>query len=74
MMTLFFTEKDVYDLDTALTSDTKLFAKYFHKMLERNVYLPCSQFEAFFVPLCITNEEIDFIIESNELALKEALE
>jgi glutamate-1-semialdehyde 2,1-aminomutase len=73
MMTLFFTENDVYDLDSALTSDTKLFAKYFHKMLERNVYLPCSQFEAFFVPLCITNEEIDFIIESNEFALKEVL-
>lgn len=74
MMTLFFTENEVYDLDSALTSDTKLFAKYFHKMLERNVYLPCSQFEAFFVPLCITNEEIDFVIEANKFALKEVVE
>lgn len=73
MMTLFFTENDVCDLDSALTSDTQLFAKYFHKMLERNVYLPCSQFEAFFVPLCISNEEINFVIESNEIALKEIL-
>ncbi len=74
MMTLFFTENAVFDLDSASTSDTKLFAKYFHKMLEHSVYLPCSQFEAFFVPLCISNEEINFVVEANYQALKDILQ
>lgn len=73
MMTLFFCESEVYNLETAKKSDTKLFAKYFHKMLEKGIYLSCSQFEAMFVPLCLTDEEIQFIVKSNFEALKEIL-
>lgn len=73
MMNLFFVESEVFDLETAKKSDTALFARYFHKMLEKGVYLPCSQFEAMFIPLCLTNEEIQFIVKSNYQALKEIL-
>lgn len=73
MMTLFFYEDEVYNLETAKKSDTELFAKYFHKMLEKGIYLPCSQFEAMFVPLCLTDEEIQFIVKSNFEVLKEIL-
>jgi glutamate-1-semialdehyde 2,1-aminomutase len=49
MWTLFFHEQPVTDYREALKSDTKRFAKFFWAMLERGVYLPCSQFEAAFV-------------------------
>ena len=58
MFTLFFQDGPVRDYPTAAKSDTKRFAAYFHGMLERGVYLPCSQFEANFVSSCHTDEDI----------------
>ncbi len=58
MFTLFFNAKPVRDYPTAALSDTKRFAAYFHGMLERGVYLPCSQFEANFVSACHTKQDI----------------
>ena len=49
MWTAFFTAEPVVDLDTAKKSDTVRFAKFFWAMMDRGVYLPCSQFEAAFV-------------------------
>jgi glutamate-1-semialdehyde 2,1-aminomutase len=59
MFTLFFTEQDVVDYDTAKTSDTSLFANYFRSMLSRGVYLPPSQFEAAFISAAHGNAEIE---------------
>ncbi len=71
MMTLFFTDKEVVDLETAMTSDTNLYAKYFHKMLERGIYLPCSQFEAFFVSYSHTEEDLKYFLKTQFEVLKE---
>ena len=49
MMTLFFSDRPVTDWDTAARCDTKRYARYFWGMIERGVYLPCSQYEALFV-------------------------
>ena len=49
MFTLFFTERMVVDYDTAKSSDTTMFRKYFRGMLARAIYLPPSQFEAAFI-------------------------
>ena len=49
MFTTFFTKSEVFDFTTAVTSDTKLFARFFRGMLNRGVYLAPSQFEAAFV-------------------------
>jgi glutamate-1-semialdehyde 2,1-aminomutase len=49
MMTAFFTRGPVTDWPTAARSDTKAYARFFHAMLKAGVYLPPSQFEAFFV-------------------------
>ena len=49
MFTFFFNPENVTSLTVAMKSDTKSFARYFHAMLERGVYLACSQFEANFV-------------------------
>jgi glutamate-1-semialdehyde 2,1-aminomutase len=43
----------------AARCDTKQFARYFWGMLDRGIYLPCSQFEANFVSAAHTPEHID---------------
>ncbi|MFC1555417.1 glutamate-1-semialdehyde 2,1-aminomutase, partial [candidate division KSB1 bacterium] len=49
MMCRFFTDRTVTDLETAMTCDTKRFAKYFKAMLKEGVYMAPSQFEAGFI-------------------------
>ena len=69
MMTTFFTEKPVVDYTTARLSDTEQYARYFHQMLHRGVYLAPSQYEALFVSLAHTHEDIDATIEAARAAL-----
>ena len=64
MFTLFFTEGPVKDYQDALRSDTSLFARFHKGMLERGVYLPPSQFEAAFLSLAHTQEDIERTIEA----------
>ncbi|MCP4510862.1 MAG: glutamate-1-semialdehyde 2,1-aminomutase [Fuerstiella sp.] len=70
MLTLFFNENPVTDLQTATASDTDRFARWFHAMLDRGVYLPCSQFEALFVSAAHTPE----LIEQTIAAASEAMQ
>ncbi len=63
MFTLFFNPEPVTNYTTAVKSDTKLFAKYFQGMLNRGIYLPCSQYEANFVSSRHTAENIENTIE-----------
>jgi glutamate-1-semialdehyde 2,1-aminomutase len=69
MWTLFFTGTPVVDYDTAKTCDTVRFGRFFWAMLERGVYLPCSQFEAAFVSAAMTPAHI----EETLAAAREAL-
>ncbi len=48
----------VIDWETASQCDTKRYAQFFRGMLEQGFYFPCSQFEAFFLSVPITEEEI----------------
>lgn len=64
MMTLFFHPDPVENWDTASQCDTALFAKYFWSMLERGVYLPCSQYEALFVSAAHTEDQIHDTIDA----------
>jgi glutamate-1-semialdehyde 2,1-aminomutase len=59
MMTLFFNAHDVVDWDSAALSDTARYAKYFWGMVDRGVYLPCSQYEALFVSAAHREADID---------------
>jgi len=59
MFTLFFTTGPVTDFESAKTSDTQAFARYFRAMLENGIYLPPSQFEAAFLSAAHTPEDID---------------
>lgn len=49
MMTLFFSTEPVFDWATASKCDTELFSYFFKECLKEGIYLPPSQFEAFFL-------------------------
>ena len=71
MMTLFFTESNsVSNFDDALNCDTDKYAKYFKNMLDLGIYLPPSQYECCFFSTALSEGDIDKIIKSNKIALK----
>ena len=70
MFTLFFTNQDVLDFESAKTSDTQQFNRFFNGMLKHGVYLPPSQFEAAFISATHTNADIDRTIDAATTALK----
>ncbi len=70
MFTLFFTAGPVRDYRTAKTSDTKRFAQFFIEMMEQGIYLPPSQFEAWFLSLAHTQKDLDQTIEACDTAFK----
>jgi len=69
MWTLFFTPGPVTDYETAKTSDTKKFGKFFWDLMDRGVYLPCSQFEAAFNSVLHDETVIDRVIAAADEAL-----
>ncbi len=71
MYTLFFNDESVTNYDVSARNDTERFATYFQGMLDRGVYLPCSQFEANFVSVCHTNADIDATIAAAREVLAE---
>src|SRR5262249_61965665 len=58
MWTLFFNPGPVTDYEGAKKSDNARFGKFFWGMLDRGVYLPCSQFEAAFLSAAHTEEHV----------------
>ncbi|NLE36469.1 MAG: glutamate-1-semialdehyde 2,1-aminomutase [Pirellulaceae bacterium] len=72
MMTLFFSSEDIVDWNTASRCDTKRFARFFWGLLDRRVYLPCSQFEALFVSAAHAEVDIDDTIRAAQEVLDES--
>ncbi len=64
LLTLFFSQESVKDYDGARRCDRRRFAAFFSEMLEREVFLPPSQFEALFVSAAHTEEEIERTVEA----------
>jgi glutamate-1-semialdehyde 2,1-aminomutase len=58
MFTFFFSPEPVLNWESAKKCDTARFAKFFHFLLERGVYLAPSQFEAGFVSTAHSSEDI----------------
>ncbi len=71
MFCTYFTDKDVVDYSTAKTADTKKFARFFMGMLRRGVNIAPSQFEAGFISLVHSEEDINKTIEAAYHALNE---
>jgi glutamate-1-semialdehyde 2,1-aminomutase len=70
MLTLFFSADPVTDYASALRSDTAAYGRFFRKMLACGVYLPASQFEAWFVSLAHSEADLDRTIEAAREALR----
>ncbi len=71
MLTCFFTAGPVVDYQTAAQSDTKRYARFFHAMLARGVYLAPSQFEAAFVSTAHDEAAVDRTIAAAAAALED---
>jgi glutamate-1-semialdehyde 2,1-aminomutase len=71
MFTLFYHDEKIVNLTSAMRCDTKRFAGYFWGMLDRGVYLPCSQFEANFVSAAHTPQDIDRTVSAAREVLAE---
>lgn len=71
MWTFFFTAGSVTDYDSAKKSDTKMFSRFFWAMMDRGVYLPCSQFEAAFNSITHDEAIMDFTLNAAREALAE---
>jgi glutamate-1-semialdehyde 2,1-aminomutase len=69
MWTLFFTGEPVADYDIAKKCDAARFGRFFWAMLNRGVYLPCSQFEAAFISAAHTEEQIKETVAAAQVAL-----
>ncbi|WDT74487.1 MAG: glutamate-1-semialdehyde 2,1-aminomutase [Candidatus Manganitrophus sp.] len=69
-MTLFFNSNKVADYTTALQSDRDRFSKFFLALLEQGVYLPPSQFEAFFLSTAHSPSDIEQTVAAAYRAFK----
>jgi glutamate-1-semialdehyde 2,1-aminomutase len=69
MLTPFFTAERVRDFRSALTSDAAAFGVFFREMLARGIYLPPSQFEAWFISGAHTPRDIETTVTAARDAL-----
>ena len=71
MISIFFTKTPVVDFESAQTTDKALFARLFHALLARGIYLPPSALEAWFFTLKHSEEDIQRTIDAFGSALVE---
>ncbi|HEV7329852.1 MAG TPA: glutamate-1-semialdehyde 2,1-aminomutase [Flavisolibacter sp.] len=69
MISIHFSERPVIDFASAASANNGLFNQYFHKMLERGVYLPPSAFETWFLSHALSREDLDKTIEATRECL-----
>ena len=69
MMNPFFTKSKVTNFEQAQTSDTEKFAVFFWEMIKNGVFLPPSQFEAWFLNSAISDKDIKVIAKAIDKAM-----
>lgn len=70
IITMFFNGREVINYESAKSSNTDQYGRFFMGMLERGVYLPPSQFEALFVSLAHGKDDIEFTVRMAEETLQ----
>ncbi|MFN2615407.1 MAG: glutamate-1-semialdehyde 2,1-aminomutase [Actinomycetota bacterium] len=73
LFSAFFTDGSVTDLVTARAQDTTRYARFFHAMLDRGIWLAPSGFEAWFVSAAHTDEDVERTVQAIEASLRETL-
>ena len=71
MGTFFFARGPIESLDSLAEVGTDLYGKFFHGLLKRGVYFPPSQYEAFFISLAHSDDDVDRIVKAIEKSLAE---
>jgi glutamate-1-semialdehyde 2,1-aminomutase len=71
MLTVFFSEKPVFDAATARAASTRRFARFFHVLLENGVYFPPSQFEAAFLSTAHSDDDVEHTLRAAKVAFAE---
>ena len=74
MINAFFTAEKVTDFKSAQTSDTESFKIFFWQMLEHGVFLPPSQFEAWFLSTALSKKDLASIKKAIELSMTKVAE
>ncbi|MEA2377035.1 MAG: glutamate-semialdehyde -aminomutase [Thermoleophilaceae bacterium] len=64
LLTVFFSEEPVRDYEDAKSCDTERYAAFCRAMLDRGVYLPPSQFEAWFPSLAHTDAHVELTLDA----------
>ncbi|MFG1776772.1 glutamate-1-semialdehyde 2,1-aminomutase [Micromonospora sp. NPDC049048] len=72
MFSIFFTDADVVDYDSARTQQVPAFKAFFHAMLASGVYLPPSAFEAWFVSAALDDAALEQIAAALPVAARAA--
>ena len=70
MLTLFFSDRPVRNFQDALSCDRKAFARFHRLMLEQGIYLPPSQFEAWFVSTAHDEAAVERTVEAAAASLR----
>ena len=71
MFTIFFNEGEIFNYETATSSNTKIFSKFFKNLLSAGIMFPPSQFESVFISTVHTEKELKFALNSIYKALKD---
>ena len=71
LLCVYFTKEPVTNYASARRSDSARFAQFFWKMLAQGVYLPPSQFEAYFISLALEDAQLEETIKAAYTALRQ---
>lgn len=71
MISIHFSDQAITDFASAGAANNARFAKYFHAMLNRGIYLPPSAFESWFLNNALTKEDLDKTIRATGESLAE---
>ena len=66
MMSIFFTNDEVIDFESASKTDSNLFKKFFHHLLDQGIYLPPSPYESWFISNALSSEDIQKTLDAVE--------
>jgi glutamate-1-semialdehyde 2,1-aminomutase len=69
MFCLFFTDREIVDLDSVMTADSTVFRKFFTSMLDQGIYMAPSPYETGFISVAHGDDEIDVTLVAMENAL-----
>ena len=66
MMSIFFTNDEVINFESASKTDSNLFKRFFHHLLNQGIYLPPSPYESWFISNALSSEDIQKTLDAVE--------